>query len=165
MQVHLALFNEKYESGCLAIFNEIIEEGLAFPQDEPFDTDALRKKFPPHEPVWCAIGPDDQVLGFVHIHPNNEGRCSHVANCGYCVTREARGQGIGRLLVAKSIEVAREAGYRGMQFNAVVATNHAAVALYQSFDFEIIGTIPGGFRQGTVAEPHYVDIYILYLAI
>ena len=165
MQVHLALLEEKYESDCLAVFNEIIEEGLAFPWDTPFDLGKFREKYPPQETVWCAIDENDRALGFVHIHPNNEGRCSHIANCGYSVTSKARGMGIGRMLVAKSIEAAREAGYRGMQFNAVVSTNVAAIALYRSFGFEIIGTVPGGFRQGTVENPHFVDMYIMFLAL
>ena len=163
MQLHLRLLEEKYESDCLDVLNEIIEEGLAFPWEKPFDVEAFRKKYPPHEIVWCAVDENDKVLGYVHIHPNNEGRCSHIANCGYSVTRSARGRGIGRMLVAKSIEAAREAGYRGMQFNAVVSTNVAAVTLYRSFGFEIIGTIPGGFRQGSVEDPHFVDMYVMYL--
>ena len=163
MHIHLAPLEDKYESGCMAVFNEIVEEGLAFPSDKPLDVEAFRKKYPPNEPVWCAIDENDQVLGYVHIRPNNVGRCSHTANCGYSVTRNARGKGIGRMLVTKSIEVAREEGYRGIQFNAVVSTNEAAVALYRSVGFEIIGTVPGGFRQGSVEEPHYVDMYLMYL--
>jgi len=163
MQIHLALIEEKYEADCLAIFNEIIDEGLTFPMDTPFSLEEFRKKYPPHETVWCAVDENDRVLGFVHIHPNNVGRCSHVANCGYCVASESRGKGIGRMLVAKSLEAAREQGYRGMQFNAVVSTNTAAIALYRSFGFEIIATVPGGFRQGSIEDPRFVDMYIMYL--
>lgn len=163
MQVHLAPLEERYKPGCLKVFNQIIEEGLAFPWEKPFDMQAFNKKYPPHEPLWCALNDKDEVLGLFHLHPNNEGRCSHVANCGYSVARQARGQGIGRMLVAKSIEVAREGGFRGIQFNAVVSTNHAAIKLYRSFGFAIIGTVPGGFRQGTASDPHYVDMYVMYL--
>ena len=163
MQVHLSLLEEKYEAECLAILNEIISEGLSFPMEDLYDLEAFRRRFAVNDIVWCAIDEDDRVLGFVHIRPNNVGRCSHVANCGYCVASHARGKGIGRMLVARSLEAARAAGYRGMQFNAVVATNDAAVALYRSFGFTIVATIPGGFRQGSLEDPRYVDIYILYL--
>jgi L-amino acid N-acyltransferase YncA len=160
--LRLAPLEEKHKTACLEILNQIIEEGVAFPWDVPFDTRAFDAKYVPGEPVWCVLDEGDEVLGFVHIKRNNDGRCSHVANCGYSVRREARGRGVGRLLVAKSLEVARAMGYRGMQYNAVVSTNTAAIALYQSFGFEIIGTVPGGFRFGTAADPRFVDMHIMY---
>ena len=163
MQIRLARIEKKYEADCLSIFNEIVDEGLSFPMDTPFTYEDFRKKFPPHEIVWCAVDENERVMGFFHIHPNNVGRCSHIANCGFGVAIESRGKGIGRMLVAKSIEVAREEGYHGMQFNTVVSTNEAAIALYQSFGFEIIATIPGGFRQGSLETPRFVDMYIMYL--
>jgi ribosomal protein S18 acetylase RimI-like enzyme len=64
--------------------------------------------------------------------------------------------------VRKSLQAARDMGYRGLQFNAVVATNTAAIALYRSLGFHIVGTIPGGFRQGDADSPDYVDMHIMY---
>ena len=165
MRIHLAPLEEKYESDCLAVLNEIFEEGLTFPTEDPLDLETFRQKYARNDIIWCAIDENDRALGFVYIRPNNVGRCSHVANCGYCVASFARGRGIGRMLVARSIEAAHEAGYRGIQFNAVVITNEAAVALYHSFGFETIGTIPGGFRQGSTEEPRYVDMYVMYLGL
>lgn len=161
--MRLVLLEEKYKADCLEILNQIIEEGVAFPWDEPFDTQAFDAKYcVPGEPVWCAIDGQDRVAGFVHIKRNNDGRCSHIANCGYSVRRDARGRGVGRLLVEKSLEVARAMGYRGMQYNAVVSTNTWAIALYRSLGFEIIGTVPGGFRLGIGDDPHFVDTHIMY---
>jgi L-amino acid N-acyltransferase YncA len=165
LAMRLTPLEDKYRPDCLEIFNQIIAEGVAFPWDEPFDTQAFDAKYIPEEPVWCVVDEDDRVLGFVHIHPNSDGRCSHVANCGYNVRAEARGQGVGRLLVAKSIEIAREEGYRGVQFNAVVSNNEAAIALYRSFGFEILGTVPGGFRLGTGEDVRYIDMHLMYLAL
>jgi hypothetical protein len=54
---------------------------------------------------------------------------------------------------------ATEAGYRGIQFNAVVENNRAAVALWQSLDFEIIGTVPGAFRH---ADGSYVGLHVIF---
>ena len=49
-----------------------------------------------------------------------------------------------------------------MQFNAVVADNAPALALYKSLGFVQLGVIPGGFRKkdGTYADiiPHYFDV-------
>ena len=49
----------------------------------------------------------------------------------------------------------RDQGFRGIQFNAVVETNVAAVRLWESLGFEIVGTVPGRVpltrRTGTSA--------------
>jgi L-amino acid N-acyltransferase YncA len=160
--MRLVPLEDAYKTGCLEILNEVIDEGVAFPWEEPFDMRAFDAKYVPGEPVWCVVDEQNEVLGFVHIKRNNDGRCSHIANCGYSVRRDARGRGVGRMLVAKSLEVAREKGYRGMQYNAVVATNSTAIALYRSFGFEVIGTVPGGFRLGTPDDPRFVDLHIMY---
>lgn len=46
-----------------------------------------------------------------------------------------------------------------MQFNAVVETNTNAVKLYRSLGFEIIGTLPEGFRH---PEHGYVGLHIMH---
>ena len=148
---------------CRDIFNRIIDEGVSYPWDTQLTVDDFAAAFLPGEPVWCALDQNDIVLGFVHIHPNGFGRTGHIGNCGYAVDTQARGKGVGKKLVAKSIEVAREMGFKGLQFNAVVATNTAALKLYESFGFSIIGTVPDGFRFGSINNPTYVDRHIMYL--
>jgi len=54
----------------------------------------------------------------------------------------------------------RDAGYRGIQFNAVVETNTSAVRLRQALGFEIVGTVPGAFRS---ASEGYVGLHVMYL--
>ena len=46
-----------------------------------------------------------------------------------------------------------------MQFNFVVSTNTAAVALWQSLGFAIVGTLPGAFRH---QEFGFVDAYVMF---
>ena len=58
-----------------------------------------------------------------------------------------------------SLESARELGFRGLQFNAVVAENAAAIALYEHLGFVRLGTVPGGYRR---ADGRYVDTYIYF---
>ncbi len=159
----LCEMNDTQRLECMHIFNRIIEEGETYPWDEPLTEQVLADVWKPREPVWGAVDADGTVLGFAHIHPNGFGRTGHIANCGYAVDGTTRGMGIGKALVAKSIDVAREMGFKGIQFNAVVATNTVAVKLYESFGFSIIGTIPGGFRLGNNDTPTYVDRHIMYL--
>ena len=61
------------------------------------------------------------------------------------VAASARGKGVGGALVEDALEWARAAGFRAMQFNAVAATNTAAVSLYESLGFTIVGTVPEAF--------------------
>lgn len=69
---------------------------------------------------------------------------------------------MGRALCAYSVEWARAAGFRAMQFNAVVETNEHAVRLYRSLGFTVIGTLPEGFRHLTAG---YVGLHIMHRAL
>jgi ribosomal protein S18 acetylase RimI-like enzyme len=71
----------------------------------------------------------------------------------------ARGKGIGGKLCEHSLGIAKEIGYKGMQFNIVVSTNTNAVELWKKFGFRIIGAIPGGFNHIRLG---YVDAYIMF---
>lgn len=99
------------------------------------------------------------VPGMYILHPNNVGRCGHIANAGYAVERSARGRGVGEALVRDSLRAAKAFGFAIMQFNAVVATNEVALRLYERVGFVRPGTIPAGFRlpDGSYADivPHY----------
>ena len=91
------------------------------------------------------------------IRPNQPGPGSHVANASFAVRADRRGLGLGRRMGEAALELATELGYSAMQFNIVVSTNVHAVRLWRSLDFDIIGTVPDGFRlpDGTKVA-HYV---------
>jgi L-amino acid N-acyltransferase YncA len=93
------------------------------------------------------------------LKPNQPGLGSHVANASFMVDPEARGHGYGRLLGEAVLDRAREAGYQAMQFNAVVATNTAAVNLWESLGFEVVGTVPQAFQHATKG---LVDLYVMH---
>lgn len=109
--------------------------------------------------VWVAEDDDGRVVGTALLKPNQPGLGDHVANAGFMVDPTAAGRGVGRALGAAIIERAREAGYRAMQFNAVVATNSRAIALWTSLGFATIGRAPGAFRHVTEGD---VDLLIMY---
>ena len=92
---------------------------------------------------------DDQIVATAYLKPNQPGLGDHVCNAGWMVVPEASGQGIGRRFAEYVIDQARAAGFHAMQFNAVVASNERAVALWESLGFEIVGTVPAAFRHGT----------------
>ena len=116
--------------------------------------------------LWCH-GPGEtfvalsqgKVVGTYIMKPNFPGLGSHVANCSYMVGKSARGLGVGRSMAEHSLNLAKDSGYLSMQFNVVVATNHAAIKLWQSLVFDIIGTIPKGFNHQEIG---LVDAYIMH---
>jgi len=116
--------------------------------------------------LWCetplktyVFVEDGIVLGSYYIKPNAMGPSSHICNCGYMVSVEARGKGVARKLCEHSQEIARVLGFEAMQFNSVVSTNKVAVQLWQKLGFDIIGTIPKAYKHGTLG---YVDSYIMH---
>jgi ribosomal protein S18 acetylase RimI-like enzyme len=102
---------------------------------------------------------DGKILGTYFLQANQRGGGAHVANCGYITAAWATGRGIARAMCLDSLERAKAAGFRVMQFNFVVSTNDRAVRLWQSLGFEIVGRLPGAFCHPTQG---YVDALIMY---
>lgn len=100
----------------------------------------------------------DTVVGTAYVKPNMPGLGDHVCNAGWMVAPAHQGRGVGRAFAEYVMEQAREQGYRGMQFNAVVATN-PAVGLWESLGFEIVGTVPDAFRH---SEQGFTPVHIMY---
>lgn len=142
-----------------AIWNEVVRDGVAFPQTDELDTCEGRCFFDAQTHCGVAVE-EDEVAGLYILHPNNIGRCGHIANASYAVRSSARNRGVGRLLVLDSVAKAKEYGFQIMQFNAVVATNTRARHLYESLGFKQLGTIPAGFR---LDDGSFVDICPYYL--
>jgi GNAT superfamily N-acetyltransferase len=119
------------------------------------------------EQIWMEKSPgrtvvavrDDVVLGSAKMGPNRPGRGAHVATASFMVDPVHHGQGVGRALGIYAIEWARAAGYRSMQFNAVVETNTAAVRLWRSLGFEILTTVPEAFDHPTHG---LVGLHVMY---
>ena len=142
------------------IWNQVVEDGVAFPQEELLTPDTGRTFFATQTYNAVAVDADtEKVLGLYILHPNNLGRCGHIANASYAVHREARGLHIGEALVSDCLAQAKAHGFRVMQFNAVVASNTHARHLYERLGFVQLGTIPGGFRM---KDGHYEDICPYY---
>jgi GNAT superfamily N-acetyltransferase len=98
---------------------------------------------PPGLTVVAVDG--DDVLGSAKMGPNRPGRGAHVATASFMVDPAHQGRGVGRALGEYAIDWARRGGYLSMQFNAVVETNTAAVALWKALGFSVIGTVPEAF--------------------
>jgi GNAT superfamily N-acetyltransferase len=142
-------------------FQAIVEAGetYAYPVDLTLETGRpWWMEQPPGRTVMAVAG--EALLGSAKMGPNRPGRGAHVATASFMVDPSCRRSGVGRALALHVIEWARAAGYRGMQFNAVVETNGAAVRLWQSLGFEIVGTVPEAFDHATCG---LVGLHVMFL--
>ena len=130
----------------IRIWNEVVEEGVAFPQEECLDMETGTAFFAAQSYTGVAEE-DGKILGLYILHPNNVGRCGHICNASYAVASDARGRHIGEKLVLDCLQKGRELNFRVLQFNAVVESNLHARHLYERLGFIQLGTIPGGFRM------------------
>lgn len=156
-------FKKEYVKDAIAIWNDIVEDGIAFPQKEALDEKSGTEFFNSQSFTGIAIDTDsNEVVGLYILHPNNVGRCGHISNASYAVKRSKRGMHIGEFLVKDCLAKAKEIGFKILQFNAVVATNTSALKLYAKLGFTQLGIIPNGFlmKDGTYEDiiPHYIEL-------
>lgn len=138
------------------IWNEVVTEGIAFPQTEILDEVSGDVFFKSQSFTGIAYDADSgETAGVYILHPNNVGRCGHICNASYAVRGTMRGKHIGEALVKHCIKKAGELGFGILQFNAVVASNTQALRLYKRLGFTQLGVIPKGFLM---KDGHYEDI-------
>ena len=151
-------YEEKDIHQMIDIWNEVVEDGIAFPQEDVLDNISGKEFF--ESQSYTGVAEDNgQIVGLYILHPNNVGRCGHICNASYAVCSKCRGQHIGEKLVKDCLLKAKENGFRVLQFNAVVESNVHARHLYERLGFVQLGTIPGGFRM---KDGHYENICPYY---
>lgn len=163
MGILLKAYTNAYIDGAIAVWNEVVGDGIAFPQLDELDRQTGHAFFSAQSHTALAIDEaTDEVVGLYILHPNNEGRCGHICNASYAVRSTARGQKVGELLVRNCLEKAKEIGFAILQFNAVVASNLPALSLYQKLGFTQLGRIPKGFLM---KDGHFEDIIVHYITL
>ena len=140
------------------LFRTICQEGDTLPftpdlSDEVFDA----MWFAPGVRAYVALV-GGRLAGMYKLNPNLPGRAAHVASATYLVRPAMQGQGIGSAMLRDSLARAAAQGYRSMQFNFVVSTNRAALALYERHGFAIVGTLPEAFLHARLG---FVDAYVM----
>lgn len=144
--------------GMIRIWNEVVEDGIAFPQEDCLDEETGAAFFA-SQSYTGVVEDNGVILGLYILHPNNVGRCGHICNASYAVASGMRGKHIGEQLVLDCLRKGKELGFRILQFNAVVESNIHARHLYERLGFVGLGTIPGGFRM---KDGHYENICPYY---
>lgn len=94
----------------IRIWNEVVEEGIAFPQEELLDSESGVYFF--SEQSYTAVAEEDgKVYGLYILHPNNVGRCGHICNASYAVSSDARGKHIGEQLVLDCLKKVKNSDF------------------------------------------------------
>ena len=151
-------YEEKDIPEMTMIWNEVVKDGVAFPQEDELSEETGKEFFGSQSYTGVAEN-DGEIVGLYILHPNNVGRCGHICNASYAVSSMCRGQHIGEKLVKDCLEKAKKLGFKVLQFNAVVESNIHARHLYERLGFVQLGTIPGGFRM---KDGHYENICPYY---
>jgi ribosomal protein S18 acetylase RimI-like enzyme len=160
MTIRIRAFTGEDIPAMCAIWNEVVDDGIAFPQVESLTEEEAVPFF--SEQSFTGVAEHTatgEVLGLYILHPNNIGRCGHISNASYAVKSSARGLHIGEKLVKHSLEKGKELGFRILQFNAVVKTNAGAIHLYEKLGFVKLGVIPKGFLM---KNKSFEDIILFY---
>jgi GNAT superfamily N-acetyltransferase len=142
------------------IVREVVRAADTFAYDPAMTAEQAHVTWIEAPPGLTVVAEDGgRILGTAKMGPNRPGPGSHVATASFMVASDARGQGVATALCRFALDWAREHGFAGMQFNAVVETNHAAVEIYKRLGFAIIGTVPGAFAHPTLGR---VGLHIMY---
>jgi GNAT superfamily N-acetyltransferase len=143
------------------IVREVIQSRETFTYDPEMTEEQARATWIEADPGWTVVAVDgDRVLGTAKVGPNRAGPGSHVSTASFMVAADARGRGVGSALCRFALDWAKDAGYAGMQFNAVAESNTAAVEVYRRLGFTIIGTVPGAFAHPALGR---VGLHVMYL--
>ncbi len=146
-------------AGIWSIFHQIVAAGNAYAFDRDTSIEQAEQIWLQTSAITFVAEEDGVILGSYYIRDNHAGPGSHVCNCGYMTAADARGRGLATAMCEHSQQVARQMGYKAMQFNCVVSSNTGAVRLWQKLGYEIVGTLPRAFDH---AELGLVDTHIMY---
>lgn len=142
-------------------FSRIVDAGRTYAFPTGLTQDEARPWWMEQPPGRTVVAVDgERVLGSAKMGPNRPGRGSHIATASFMVDPDHRVRGVGRALGEDMITWARAGGYAGIQFNAVVETNTAAVHLWRSLGFAVVGTVPGAFDH---PENGPVGLHVMFL--
>ena len=146
--------------GIWAFLSEIVRAGDTYTWPTDVSEAEARTRWMVTAPWRVVVAVDDDaIVGTAKFGPNLDGPGAHVANASFMVNPKRAGSGVGRALGEYVVAEARHAGFRAIQFNAVVETNTRATALWQSLGFEVLTTIPEAFEHPTDG---YVGLHVMY---
>lgn len=100
---------------------------------------------------------DGKVVGVVGLSVNKNPRLRHSGSLGISIRKEYQGQGIGRRLMEKILDLADNWLMLIRVELGVLEDNEKAIKLYKSFGFEL----EGKKRYSIVRDGEYMDEYLM----
>jgi phosphinothricin acetyltransferase len=141
------------------IYNQGIEDRVATLETElrsPEERTQWMAAKGPRHPVVVAED-RGEVVGWGSLNPYNPRECyRHVADFSIYVERASRGKGVGRAMLARLIELAREHGYHKMVLSAF-PSNTGGMALYETMGFRTVGV----YKEQGRLDGRWVDTIIM----
>lgn len=140
-------YSEQDYEQLYGIFREVVDTGVQFPYESSSREEFDLRFFAERSQIWVYKTDQEGVLGGFYLKANYPGRSAHIANAAYMIRSTHRGQGLGKRMCQASLDLAKEQGFRAMQYNMVLSQNTLAVNLYKKLGFSIVGTIPEAVRN------------------
>lgn len=137
---------EDFES-IWPIFHDIVSAGETYAFDPETGKEQAYEIWMVTPEATYVIENDGEVSGTYYIRVNQRGPGSHVCNCGYMVSQQARRKGLATRMCEHSQKAAIELGFKAMRFNIVASTNEGAVRLCKKLGFEVVGRLPNAFNH------------------
>ncbi len=138
----------------------IVAAGETYAYDRDMDESRARATWMVPAPGRVSVAlQEEAVIGSASMYRNRGGNGDHVASASFVVDPDRAGRGVGRALGEDMIAWAQTAGFRAIQFNAVVESNAPAVALWRSLGFTVVGTVPAAFRHPRDGE---VGLHVMH---
>jgi len=141
------------------IFHEIATAGETYAYPRDITKEHARQVWMDTPRKTFVLEEHGQILGTYYLKTNHPGPGDHVCNCGYMVSSTARGRGLATAMCQHSQTIARQLGYKAMQFNFVASSNQSAVRLWTKHGFATVGTLPRAFHHPTLG---YIDALVMY---
>lgn len=142
------------------IYNQGIEDRMATLETElrsPEERAAWLAAREARHPVLVAVDGDVAVLGWASLNRfNPRPAYDHVADFSVYVAREARGRGVGNMLLGALVERAHALGYHKLVL-AAFPHNAAGMRLYERHGFRTVGI----YHEQGMLDGRWNDVVIM----
>jgi phosphinothricin acetyltransferase len=158
----IRLATEADAAAICRIYNQGIEDRIATLETELRTPEERRQWLAsrsPRHPVIVAETTEAlaTIIAWGSLNPfNPRDAYRHVADFSIYVERAYRGKGVGKLVLTRLIELAREHGYHKMVLSAF-PHNAGGMALYEKLGFRTVGV----YREQGLLDGRWVDTIVM----
>ncbi len=127
------------------IYNEVIMEGNYTADLNTFSVKDRKVWFDAHDQYpyhIFVLEIDQKILGYFYFSPWRAGReaLKSVAEISFFLSKEVRGQGLGNMLMEKSLTIARELGFKHL-LAILLDINSRSANLLEKWGFKVVGEL------------------------